>query len=980
MHVEPAGHSVNARETWLTPEGVDRNHLPQARGFHKVVLRSRFDPDAAYLLLQGYQGGYRWQGHMQAANCIVRFSQNGHIFLIQNAGRHSHYYKNGVFVSNGFNTTPMPPIAEWLTVDEWDHVGISATRLFDYHNTAWTRHLFWAKAGAGFFVVMDVVDIQEDGPYSLTCTWRTPAYATLQGRTWENVQGDHRFTLRAGRSYAATNEQEDEPGAARPYVLRQTQRGTYPTGSAITFQNLFFVRPQAEAAPLDLRQLTPYQALVTDDGTPVAWCAAALDRDQAKDAGALGNFEIEMCAVNAWITGDSIALTGATSLRLPDAVAWQITSDHPLGLHLDLAAARLTLRADTPDEAPAVVTFTQAGVSTSLAVDHEATSVDLPADGCSWLMEHLPRVLDQLAASQADMANSAAEERETPPSLQTQWTFAAWTPVPEQLRRLTVAADPPPLDGFPEQLIDTRLPELRESWAQWPDADVYTITVALPDETVIDHVDLVGDSSDDPFLHTFCPLPPHIQASASSDGFRADNRALAVQPEAGSRHFIRYRGQLDRFETRRIAVGQALRQMRITIPRASDRRPLLLHQVEVYGTNSQTPPITQLTTADLTGTGAPGVIAVNANDELVVLAQDGRERWRTRFAQPVTHLSCHDLHGSGQQSVCIGTAGGEIHVFSPDGEREMFVPLRERFKSCEDAYFGWVWSIHTLTVWHRDADGRAALVVGGYAVNVFLDSEGDIVGHSWADGSWQTDILVDEPDVDGKGDVWVRCGWVHGIFVYDGAPGTDPSGATVTFGGVKQPMFRALGKVIPFVTGPTLAFAWCGPESQPFTRILAASDLGVGVLSTETRDWVWKHEGGTQFTACIAPRTSGGDQAVIITGEAGGFVSAFDRADGTPLRRTRRGRAGGRPGRFPGAANSGGGDQRSAVDPRPRVAGSPASSAGGPADTPPGGRPGCDRRRRRRHLTYDQSASRLDVISECSDIDLSKELAVRLVR
>ena len=243
------------------------------------------------------------------------------------------------------------------------------------------------------------------------------------------------------------------------------------------------------------------------------------------------------------------------------------------------------------------------------------------------------------------------------------------------------------------------------------------------------------------------------------------------------------------------------------------------------------------------------------------------------------------LRGDGQQSICVGTVGGEIHVFSPDGELEMFVPLGNHFRRRKDAYFGWVYSIHSLQVWSRESDGRAALVAGGYAIIVFLNADGEIVGHSWADGSWQTDILVDRSGSAREGDLWVRCGWVHGIFVYDGTPGTVPSGATVAFGGVKQPMFRALGKVIPFVTGPTLAFEWCGAEAQQPDRILAASDLGIGLLSTETRDWIWKHEGGTQFTACMALKHFGDNLPVIMTGEAGGFVSTFSQADGKPLRR-----------------------------------------------------------------------------------------------
>ena len=42
-HWEPRGHLVNAAETWQLAEGIALNHLPQARGFDKMVLRGGYE-------------------------------------------------------------------------------------------------------------------------------------------------------------------------------------------------------------------------------------------------------------------------------------------------------------------------------------------------------------------------------------------------------------------------------------------------------------------------------------------------------------------------------------------------------------------------------------------------------------------------------------------------------------------------------------------------------------------------------------------------------------------------------------------------------------------------------------------------------------------------------------------------------------------------------------------------------------------------
>lgn len=873
-HIEPLGHAVNAPETWLLPEGVGVNRLPRERGFDKIVIRSGFAPDDAYLLLQGYQGGYRFQGHMKAANCIVRFTQAGHIFLHQNTSRHLHYHKNGVAVSDGYNDTPMPPIAEWLAADDFARVGLSATRLGDDHHADWDRYIFWSKSGAGFFVVIDAVRPHADGPYALTCTWRTPGYAELDGRTWRARQGGHRFTLRCSEALDATCEEEQDQGGSLPYVLRQHKGGDFKAGDWVTFQNVFYVRPQAAPEAIDLRRLGPRAALVTQDGAPLAWCGVGGPGDQEWRAPGTS-----VRAVSVWATQDEIALAGATRFALNDLADWSFKSDAPVGVCIDLADARLTVCVDGPAEASVQVSI--GGEVTAGAVTRERpVSVKLPAGECAALSAALRKALRDL---KPDAAQGTAQAPGWPAGAwRSAWTFDSGVRLPERVRDVTAGAAPPPLDGFAEQLTDAVLPETRDTWQQWPSAPEYEVTLSFPAARAIDHLRIVGDSTEDPTLRTFSPLPADITVELSNDRFRDDVRPCPVAPESGVLRWKRYRDMEDRMETREVPVGQRARQVRVRVPAPPEGRPLVLHEIEVYGAGRVAPPVRHLLTADIDNDGRLEALVADATGELVALDSDGRVRWRQRLPGPTTHLSCLDLDGDGRQWICLGILGGELRFLSADGALRQSIPLAAQFRQVTDVFFGWFNTVHAVAVWHREPEGRAALVVGGYGINVFLDPEGQIAGHAWADGPWQTDIVTTPPEGSGPRDLWVRNGWNHGILLYEGKAGLAPSGEGVVFGGVYQPMFRALRRVIPFVNGKTAAFALLPGDEQ---RILATAELGLGVLSTARQDWAWKIEGGAPINACVADAVRG--EAVI--GGADGFVAAFALADGRPARRLRVG-------------------------------------------------------------------------------------------
>ncbi len=870
-HSEPAGHMVNAPENWQLAEAIARNRLPQARGFDKIVLRGGYERSDAYLMIQGYQGGFRWQGHMQAANCLVRYFQAGHVFLVQNTSRHSYHDKNGLFISDGHNGTPLPPIAERVAIADFAPVGLTVTRLSDYHHTEWTRHIFWSKAREGCVVVIDRTVFQADGPYSLTCSWRTPGYAELHGRRWVSDQGAHRFTLVAGSQVSSTCEVDSDQGACEPYVLRQRRAGPHRAGDEATFQNLFYVRAQGGAESLDLQRLDERCAVVVRNGVPAAWCGIELAAGAAWLPGASAR------AVSAWAESTSLAFAGATSVILA-ATGWQIRSDQPVALLLDLSAATLTVRLDAPGAKAAQVSLTLDGAANNVTVTDSLT-VPLASAACATLQGALAGWLGTLRPVLAAAA-PAAEAR--PASGWTSaWTYDSGSRRPERVRQVCVTANPLPVDASPDQLLDPVMPDgySREIWTQWPKAAHYDLTLTFPAPRAVTALNILGDCIDDPSLRVFNPLPDGITVAAETVG---GARRTGTATPAPDRRYKRYRDAENRLEVRTASVNETVRTLHVRIPAPPDGRPFVLNRLEVLGDRAVAPALLHWIAADLNGDGRPEIVTVNVANELFVLDDQGRELWRRTLAVPVTHLSAQPLDASGPPVLCVGLLGGELHLFKSDGSIRAALKIAEEFRARTDSLMGWFNAIHGLAIWHRGADGRGSLVMGGYGIIVFLDVDGHIAGHAFSDGPWMYNLLVTPQSRPGAGDIYARCGWNHGIQYYEGVPGAGPSGVVHSFGGFPQPMFRKLARVIPFLNGCSLAYEWTEATGEPGGAIFAATELGCGVLSTSRKDWLWKLEGGMSLNACCTGRVD--QRAVALTGGADGFVTAVDLADGRVIR------------------------------------------------------------------------------------------------
>lgn len=866
-HVTQEGHMVNASETWQLPEGIGLNTLPQERGFDKLVLRRGYECSDAYLIMQGYQGGFRWQGHMQAANCIVRFFQHSHVWLVQNTSRHSYYDKNGLLISDGANDGPMPPIAERVAIADFDSVALTSTKVNDYHHTDWTRHLFWSKPGDGFFVIIDRVSFKADGPYSLTCSWRTPGHAELEGRRWHSDQGAHRFTVLSSSTVASTCEVDTDQGGCDPYVLRQRLSGEHQKGDTESFQNLLIVRALEDEETYDLQRLDANSALVRRDGAPVAWCGADIHPDFAWLPHAKAN------ATSVWVDTHSLALSGLTALQLPGLA---LRCESPINVSIDLTKSTLILKTDIVGP-----------VEIILDDEIRKLTADIPLS-LEFAPEIGPSLVNAITAWFETMTEIESPEAlptalpESPDHLRSAWAFDSKSRTPEIVRDLRITADPLPLNGSPDEMIDPVMPDgySREMWIQWPETEHYHISLTLPKPRLLSALNILGDCIDDPTFRTFHSLPAGITVECELEDGSLQSHQVEPLPD---RRYKRYRDGQNSLAAHAASIDEKVRALHIRLPAPQDGNPFVLHRLEVLSDQKVAPEIEHWTTADLDGDGQIQIILTNAQQELIVIDAEGQERWRKKLSMPITHISAQAINPEGPPILCVGMLGGSLHQYDPQGNVLQQWAVAEEFLKRTDCLQGWFNATHDINIWKRDDDGRACLVLGGYGILVFLDADGDVVGHSFVDGPWAFDILVAPESHPDRGDIYTRCGWNHGIMYYPAVPGDGPSGEVYHLGGFNQPMFRMLKRVIPFLNGRSLAAEWIDTIDGPKTNLFFASELGCGVLSTTKKDWHWKLEGGMSLNTAALGKLK--DQPVALIGGMDGFVAAVDLSDGQVTRR-----------------------------------------------------------------------------------------------
>ncbi len=146
------------------------------RCFDKISFRSRMDPNAAYLLLDGLSNG----GHKHLdGNSVPRLTLFGRIWLADND-----YYKSAVKYHNAMmvfkdgQSAQIPAYVELLSAGETSRYGFSQTRIRGYAGADWERTILWLK-GRQAFVVLDKLTALEASEYQFRLLWHGVGQATL---------------------------------------------------------------------------------------------------------------------------------------------------------------------------------------------------------------------------------------------------------------------------------------------------------------------------------------------------------------------------------------------------------------------------------------------------------------------------------------------------------------------------------------------------------------------------------------------------------------------------------------------------------------------------------------------------------------------------------------------------------------------------------------------------------------------------------
>jgi len=260
-------------------------NVPRERTFHAVAMRSRFDPQAPYLLLDGINDGISKGGD---GNAVVVFTSAGRSWLTAGKwGSSSSKYQNTVLVlRNGQLPDKPTALCDLEYAADHSRCGFVRSVMREVNGADWARGVVWLKDG--WFAVIDSVRCREAGDFNLFCQWRTTAPSELDGRTFRARAGEAEMQI-----ISAGGAQLQAVVDEGVHVFREALYGRLAAGDSRTFINLLRAtgtRPKAGTGPddlrtapvasnagLSLRLLSPGAAVALGEGAPVIFGMAEGD-------------------------------------------------------------------------------------------------------------------------------------------------------------------------------------------------------------------------------------------------------------------------------------------------------------------------------------------------------------------------------------------------------------------------------------------------------------------------------------------------------------------------------------------------------------------------------------------------------------------------------------------------------------------------------------------------------------------------------
>lgn len=814
----------------LTP-GISPEMPPREQIADKLCFREGFEPEGQYLLLQGFQGAAI--GTVDA-NTIPRYTERGNIWLFHHTDQIGHYFRNGLFVSDGVNDATLPAACRLDAAGRFDELAMTATTLEGFQGTEWQRAICWLPGE--WFLVMDRARVREPGRYLAQSVWRTPLHGTWRDdRHFASRGVGGTFHIVSAEPVEGRAEAEAQDGAARPFVLRERKSGQFAAGDAIAFQNLLTVTDaDEEPAWTPVRVTDSAAVVIADDGRRVLVGMGGGPPACGVTADA-GLFAITPEAV--FVAGASaLSVNGRTVLSAPEPITARldlregtVRAGHDGG---DLMAASLTWK--LPEVAlPEGVALDAGPLAEALA---EIAAVGEVAGG--------PAVIEEASGAEGDLPVA--------------WESAVGRKG-EPIEGLRISAE----EGFSGSLAEA-VDGLVPGWSgglSWPKGQPARFELSWAEPRVVEelriHVGMLA-AVDRPDLPERAENEREVTLAWSSDGFGADVREQAVAADREvhlnyrGKGFIHPQGYL-RVET----GGVEASAVRISVPPVNEDAAVYVSEVEVLAPGRGPLEVARPLVRDLDGDGATEIVAHNEEGLLVVLDADGEPRWQHQFKGPLTRVATGDLTGDGRPELVCGCFDDQVHALTADGEVlwvTSFVGMREETgsKFCRDGPLP-----HTLAVW-EPRPGEVRILVGHYWYMSVLDEAGELLHHAPVGGRHR--VVLEPPlDLDGDGSDELLVSWdmpwqgMGGIAIAGDGEGIREEGIRTPNG------IAYLAEVLP---------------GDP-VRVALGTSEGFGVYDAGARSAVWEYLGGRPYSAGIVHDTNGDGEAELIIGGKDGFATEF---------------------------------------------------------------------------------------------------------
>ena len=602
---------------YMTHSGTgrgDRNWktlIPKDRAVEMVTFRDRFSPDAAYLFLNGFQGG---RYNSIDANAILRYSDRGAIWLISQTEQLGHYFRNALHIGHGFRrdyfamagTTRLE-----ASLDETD-TGITVTTLPSFNGADWTRHII--RARDKYFVVIDTARFLERGDYDLTCTWRSLPIARLENGVWVARQLGSRFELHNADGIEQTADykraRSTEQMSVNPYVLRQHVALKGRKGQHTSIRNLFFTAPSHSKRGYRIKPVGKDGVVISDGKGYFALAGISLSGRQR-----FGPFTTDARAF----------LIGTDFVRLA-----------PVGSRLWLNEKLVT-----------------AGPTASKAKD-------------------AVKLLWQTAAAAKRSGNKARQENRDAQSTLAKrlWTYDKLVGLHEEIGGVTIV-DPKGVKPA-DELFDRQIRAHSPPYV-WP-TGTKSVTYDLGRVETLAKLHLNveygqwGGKQRNPYWLKRSDSPTTI--GFSNDSFQRDQRKVALTHDRVWRQDPPYIYKPYHYAPKSWnefpPVGQASLKIKARYVRTPARSCWETH---FFRSGKRPAQFDWLEPVDLNGDGIDELAIATEARELVVLNHNGTLRWRKRLYNSITDLFAVDLKGEGRQALLVADNGWYIRGYDHLGKQ-----------------------------------------------------------------------------------------------------------------------------------------------------------------------------------------------------------------------------------------------------------------------------------------------------------------------